>query len=193
MVEHIVPNKSSLKRMNSNPYSKASEDDQSVFISGNLEQVSKHVEDLFSDDEFLFEDNDEDQSFVSDFSGTFNYAESDPDMLTKADSILYNQFGVKVLQIIASAICNGDLSSTDLVLQALAYKSQRIVRGKKGIRYKDSWGMFWLGIRTLIKGRGLVPFLDHFELPSKLSTFKPKLMDICGLNSETLGKPGLQA
>ena len=43
-----------------------------------------------------------------------------------------------------------------------------------------------------MKGRGLVPFVDHFEIPSKLSSYKLKMVKLCGLDMESLGKPGLQ-
>ena len=187
----------SLERMNSNP-SKNNEDAESVysrggslFIAGNLNESCRKIEDFYTD-----EDDEEDE--VETDSETSDHTLFEPDdiggseMFKKADDMLFDIFGVRVLQVVATSLLAGSLSSTDLLIQALAYKCQRITRGTRGVRYKDSWGMFWCGVRMMIKGRGLVPFLEHFEIPSKLSKFKTKIMKICGLEKETLGKPGLQ-
>ena len=34
--------------------------------------------------------------------------------------------------------------------------------------------------------------MDHFLIPSALSKFKRKLIDLCCLKEEEIGKPGLQ-
>ena len=49
MSEHFVPR--SLRRMNSNPKKKSSDDTESLFIAGNLDQVPKQIEDIYTDDE----------------------------------------------------------------------------------------------------------------------------------------------
>ena len=189
MSDYLI-SRSSLKRMNSNPKNKNSEDAQSLFISGNLDQVTKKLEDIYTDDEDDADPEDE----IDEKEAIFVESDAfkDTELVKRADELLFDQFGVKVLETIAASLLEGILSPTDLTIQALAYKCQRIKRGKRGVRYKESWGNFWCGVRTLIKGRGLVPFMDHFELPSKLSKFKPKILRMCGLNPDTLGKPGLQ-
>ena len=60
------------------------------------------------------------------------------------------------------------------------------------IRYLDSYGMFWAGIRNLLKARGLVAFKEHFPIPSNLGKFKEKIIESCGLEKKSLGKSGLQ-
>ena len=176
------------RRMNSNPNKRKLDntETESVFITGNLDVVAKSVEDLYTDDEEFDDEEPLDETFteLTDME--------DSELLKKADKLLFDHYGVNILRTIATSLICNTLSPEDLTIQALAYKCQRIKRGKRGIRYKESWGMFWCGVRSLIKGRGLVPFLDHFELPAKLSKFKVKIMEICGLSKETLGKPGLQ-
>jgi hypothetical protein len=139
--------------------------------------------DLYSDDE------EEECNKEYDHENTDN--DGVEEKIKKADDILQRSFGVRVLELVADYIIDGHLSTMDMIIQALAYRFQKLKRGKSGIRYKDSWGMFWCGVRTLIRGRGLVAFLDHFDIPTKLSKFKPKLLECCGLDSESLGKAGL--
>jgi len=54
--------------------------------------------------------------------------------------------------------------------------------------------MFWAATRNLIKTRGLVPFYDHFVVPSKsqLVKFKARILKLCGLDKSKMGKPGIQ-
>ena len=174
------------RRMNSNPNKKKLDDTESVFMTGNLDQVAESIEDLYTDDEEFDDEEPFDESFpeIKDME--------DSELFQKADSLLFDHYGVNILRTIATSLLCNKLKPEELTIQALAYKCQRMKRGKQGIRYKESWGMFWCGVRALIKGRGLVPFLDHFELPAKLSKYKSKILEICGLTKETLGKPGLQ-
>ena len=185
-----------MKRINSNPYKPSDPnknfDEQSIFISGNLLPEIKPVYDLDSDD-----DDDEAEEYDREYSHNtdIDNPEEEPgaeEKMKKADDILQRSFGVRVLELVAGYIIDGQLSSMEIIIQALAYRCQKLKRGKSGIRYKDSWGIFWCGVRTIIRGRGIVPFLDHFDVPSKLSKFKPKMLECCGLDSDSLGKAGLQ-
>ena len=179
-----------MKRMNSNPSKPAdpskSFDEQSIFISGNLLPEIKPVYDIYSDEE------DDDEECNKEYSHENTDNDGVEEKMKKADDILQRSFGVRILELVAGYIIDGQLSTMDMIIQALAYRCQKLKRGKSGIRYKESWGMFWCGVRTLIRGRGLVAFLDHFDIPTKLSKFKPKLLECCGLDSESLGKAGLQ-
>ena len=151
--------------MNSNPNKKKLDDTESLFMTGNLDQVAESIEDLYTDDEEFDDEEPFDDSFpeIKDME--------DSELFQKADSLLFDHYGVSILRTIATSLLCNKLKPEELTIQALAYKCQRMKRGKQGIRYKESWGMFWCGVRALIKGRGLVPFLDHFELPAKLSKY----------------------
>ena len=177
-------------RMNSDPDGRKTApltfDQQSIFISGNLRRNEGVVEELFSDDDIEWDLDDEG------LAAKETTLDDETNYVKKADDILMKGFGIRVLETAAKCLVNGKINQDDMVIQALAYLCQKLLRGKKGIRYHESWGLWWCGVRTLIKGRGLVPFLDHFELPAKLSKYRPKILDICGLKPETLGKSGLQ-
>ena len=43
-----------------------------------------------------------------------------------------------------------------------------------------------------MKSAGLVPFMDHFAIPTVLSKYRKKLLNLCGLKEDTLGRSGLQ-
>ena len=180
---------STMLRMNSDPSiftrNQLHFDQQSEFISGNISPSVKPVEDYYSEEEWGDEEIDHD---VTEEENQLMLDEK----IKQADDICFENFGVRILETVAGSLLSGKIDKDDIVLQAMAYKCQKILRGKSGIRYKDSWGMYWCGIRTLVKGRALTPFIDHFELPTKLSKYKAKVLDCCGLNSETLGKAGLQ-
>ena len=177
-----------LSRMNSDPArSKKFNrdfDQSSIFISGNIFPKDKPVDDCYSDEDS------EEEDFRDAFGEEVNQTTSEG-KIRKADDILFKQFGVRVLETVAGCLLDGKMDKMDLIVQALAYRCQKILRGKSGIRYDESWGMYWCGIRTLLRGRALVPFLDHFDLPTKLSKYKEKILDHCGLDSESLGNSGL--
>ena len=62
-------------------------------------------------------------------------------------------------------------------------------------RYKKSWGLFWAAARNLVRARGLLAFKDHFSVPSssQLSHYQKQIVEICGLTSSSVGKPGVQS
>ena len=47
----------------------------------------------------------------------------------------------------------------------------------------------------MVKSRGLIPFRDNFVVPSasQLSHYQKKILDLCGLQTELVGKPGKQS
>ena len=95
--------------------------------------------------------------------------EEDSKVLTFEDylevnKILRDIYGVNVIELACKYILSGKLNSMDLVVQALSYKMQKLSRGIGGIRYLPSWGCFWASVREIVRARGLVPFLDHFEV-----------------------------
>ena len=171
--------------MNSNPFKHCSGDDESLVLGGNLHQDLRDVDSLASGDE-LYSSSDEEVDIIERYNGEKS------NLFRDADAVLFKSFGINILETLAQCLLSGQIQSDDLIIQALSYKCQRILRGRRGIRYKDSWGMYWYAVRNIVKGRGLVPFVDHFEIPSKLSSYKLKMVKLCGLDMESLGKPGLQ-
>ena len=178
-----------MKRFNSDPYSTP----QSSVIAGNLDNCSRRLETLtsLSDDEGLEDDNDDEPNIKSNYRV---HDKASEDEITKADNILFDIYGVNLISLISKMIVAGDMVPDEFVIQSLAYKCQFLVRGKTGVRYLRSWGLFWSAIRNIIKSRGIVPFLDHFPVPSQsqLVKYKSEAMKMCGLEKTTIGRPGLQ-
>jgi hypothetical protein len=50
----------------------------------------------------------------------------------------------------------------------------------------------WAGVRNLLKTRGLIVFKEHFPIPTDLSKMRKKIINACGLETNSLGKSGLQ-
>ena len=177
--------KSTLKRVNSGGPSNVSSA-ASVFKSGNLDSVRRHVEDLsdedLSDIELEEADNKHDVSFQP----------LSLDDYKKADNMFREVFGVPIIENFTQLILKEKMTPKDIVVQSLAYQVMKQIRGSSGVRYLESYGMYWTGVRNIVKTAGLVPFLDHFSIPTVLSKYKKKILNLCGLKEETLGKPGLQ-
>ena len=178
-----------MKRFNSDPYNTT----QSSVIAGNLDNFSRRLETLtsLSDDEGL------DDDIVDEPNIKSNYRINDSashDEITKADKILFDIYGVNMISLVSKMIVAGDMLPDEFVIQSLAYKCQFLVRGKTGVRYEKSWGLFWSACRNIIKSRGIVPFLDHFPVPSQsqLVKYKSEAMKMCGLEKASIGRPGLQ-
>ena len=158
----------------------------SVFKSGNLNVEERHVEDLADDDISEIDYNEIEHG--CDVSSE----ELSLDDYKRADTVLSEVFGIPIIENFAKLILNEGIKPKDILVQSLAYQIMKKIRGSSGVRYQDSYGMFWASIRNIIKSAGLVPFLDHFTIPTDLSKYKKKLLHMCGLKEETLGKSGLQ-
>ena len=158
----------------------------SVLMSGNI--------DLLDDEE-----DSEEEIDVAEVGGldpcssdSLNHISSDE--LEKADKMLEDIFGHSgILKNLIRALLLGLIDGgSDIALQALVFKVQALFSGKHSVRYTEAYGCFWSGIRNLIKSRGLIPFKEHFPVPTNLSKFKKRMLEICGLDPMTLGTSGLQ-
>ena len=145
----------SLHRVNSGGEAFAS---VSEYIGGNL-SVSTTGLGLTIENEDFFSESDEDTDFGSEDLGPLTL-----DDYRKADKLMSDTFDINVLEETVKNLLSGKMFPSEMVLQSLAYKTQKISRGKTGVRYLSSWGAFWAGVREIVKSRGLVPFLDHFEV-----------------------------
>ena len=96
-----------------------------------------------------------------------------------------------VMSCIVRAINTGLIDCSDISLQSFLYKVQSVTRGKKSVRYHDSYGMFWAGVRNIIKSSGLVVFKEHYPVPTNLNTYKKKIVNLCGIDPSSLGSSGL--
>ena len=163
------------------------DDLSSVYISGNLDCKPRYMHD--SDDG---EDENDDDDLFEDCSDELD----EPltlEEIGKVEEIFADTYGFKnSLAHLVKLLLSQKLSSSDLAVQNLVYKVQSLKNGPKSVRYLPSWGMYWAAIRNMIKSRGLVAFSEHFCIPTRLSNFKDKILDLCGLNKNMLGKPGLQ-
>ena len=133
-------------------------DTRSEFIAGNVNLAQCTLEPPTEDADFSDSEEEEGELAPEDSKTTL-------DDYVKANSILSDMYGVNVLELATKYIVSGKLNSTDMTIQALSYKMQKMSRGSsKAIRYLPSWGCFWASVREIVKARGLVPFLDHFEV-----------------------------
>ena len=176
--------KTSLRRVNSGG---ADFDNQSEYLGGNID-VSQYIQDYNEECEDL-SDIEDDEDVSLDHAGE-NVLPLSAEDYEKVNKVLCEIYGVNVLDLACKFILNGKLDGKDFVLQALAYKMMRLKRGTSAIRYLSSWGCFWASVREIVRARGLVPFLDHFEVnrisgcsaplilaPADVSTIKPCTLD----------------
>lgn len=151
--------KTSLRRVNSGGLDF---DTQSEFLGGNIDG-SQYLQD------FNEEENKDLSDIEDEDDGDFDHTSENVLPFTledyeKVNKVLCQTYGVNVLQLACKFILNGKLDDEDFVVQALAYKTMRLNRGTSSIRYLPSWGCFWASVREIVRARGLVPFLDHFEV-----------------------------
>ena len=164
------------------------EDLSSIYISGNLDCKPRNVHD--SDEE---DDDDDDYDLFEDCTEDLDDEPLTIDEFMKAEDLLVGTYGFKnSLSTFVKLLLTQRLSTSDLAVQSIVYKIQAMKKGSKSLRYLPSWGMYWAAIRNLVKSRGLVAFSEHFCIPTRLSKFKDKILDLCGLSKIMLGKPGLQ-
>ena len=190
---YLLPRQSSVRSVNSDLEAEGeNEEAESVYISGNLN--FKPINNLECGEE---EDDDDYESDQEEFVDCVEKLVDEESInlidIEKADRILSQTFGINnCIKQFVGLLLNDQISVTDIAVQGFVYKVQSVRKGSRSLRYLPSWGMFWAGIRNLIKSRGLVPFSEHFCIPTRLSTFRDKIINMCGLQKEMLGKPGLQ-
>ena len=179
-----------MKRFNSNPGSSSSA--QSSIIAGNICDIPTRVDSISDEDETASDDNWEEKEEISiDINDTYTATK---DEVAMADKLLYEIFGVNLISVLVKLVIAGAVLPREFAVQSIAYMCQAKVRGKSGVRYLRSWGLFWASVRNIVKSRGIVPFLDHFTVPSKsqLVKYKQDAISLCGLDKSSIGKPGLQ-
>ena len=177
-----------LKRFNSGEPSNI--ESLSILKSGILDGSSKSVHDLSDSD---FDSIDDDDSFKCEQQALLT--EDTPvtlEDLRIVDQMLEDVFGIPIVANLIRLLLKGIMKTDNISVQALSYEVVKYTRGITGIRYLSSYGMFWAAVRNIIKTRGLVPFMDHFMIPSALSKFKKKLLDVCGISEDSLGSSGIQ-
>ena len=165
-------------------------DGRSEILAGNLGHTVKDVCESDSGESDYGQD-----SSGHDFEteNEMNFEDVSVNELKQADVILENSFGFKkIVTSFIRLLTTGKIASTDILVQALCYKIQRLCKGNHSVRYLDSYGMFWAGVRNLIKSRGLVVFQEHIPIPSKIGKYRSKIIKLCGLDKRLLGKSGLQ-
>ena len=160
----------------------------SIYLAGNIDLGSEDEESTFD-------------TFESD---SFNHGEEvteceivDHKDLTmeevqRTNSLIEAFHGQRnIMSCIVRAINAGLIDCSDISLQSFLYKVQSVTRGKKSVRYHDSYGMFWAGVRNIIKSSGLVVFKEHYPVPTNLNTYKKKIVNLCGIDPSSLGSSGL--
>ena len=182
-----------LQRFNSDPNSQPS-----TILGGNIFGIPGDLASVSDESDIESQESESDPEEQSEVTDEVTGFESQPvteDQVKKADKLLYEVFGLNLISILVKMILNQQIHAKDFIIQGLAYKCQSLIRGKSGVRYLDSWGMFWAATRNLIKTRGLIPFYDHFVIPSKsqLVRFKSNVLKLCGLEKSKIGRPGIQS
>ena len=164
----------------------------SEILAGNLGHTA---DDEWSSDTFVEESDYEgdDTSFDNGLESEFYHNDLSLNEIKLADGILENTYGCgKILTSFIRLLITGKIAEKDILVQALCYKVQSVSKGNHSVRYLESYGMFWAGVRNLIKSRGLVVFHEHFPIPSKLGKYRSRIIQLCGLDKSLLGKSGLQ-
>ena len=156
----------------------------SDILAGNLDQV------------FSFSSDESDDSSDESLENRSVFVDA-PDLtnvdLRKVDEIIHEKLGIRnTMKHFIAIVLSGELSVTDILVQALVYRVRILSQGKRSVRFSDSYGMFWAGVRNIVKTRGLVVFREHFPIPTCLSTMKKKVIQKCQLDPISLGKSGLQ-
>ena len=164
-------------------------DSSSVLLAGNLEN-----------NDFSSDEDEEPINHFSDWESTSAGAGDDGfenigmEDIFKCDSMFQNVTGVVgTIRKLVKLIVSGHINPSDILMQALSVSVQVKYCGKFSVRYTDSYGMFWAGVRNLQKSRSLIVFKEHFPIPTNLSRMKHKIIELCGLDPCTLGKSGLQS
>ena len=167
-------------------------DDQrsrSTILAGNIASGERFL-DFSSEDEC---DDYEDWNSTSSLHTGSSETDISLEDLKQADKIFEECFGFHtILSSMIRLLLSGDILPTDILCQALAYTVQIHINGKHSVRYLESYGLFWAGVRNLIKTRGLIPFREHMPIPSNIGKSKEKIIQICNLDKMSLGKSGLQ-
>ena len=177
-----------LRRVNSGGPSNIESESESTFQAGNLDNSRRTVNELLTDNDLESSD-DDDSTLENQYSFETLLTLED---IRKVDKVLEDTYGIPIIQHLTMLLLKGILQPTHISVQSMAYQVVRLTRGVSGVRYHESYGMFWAAIRNLIKSSGLVPFMDHFMIPSALSKYKKKLLTLGGLSVDKLGKLGIQ-
>ena len=169
------------------PLSEIDADFHSDILAGNLASCEIQSSSVEGDEELCHEDDEE----TIDVNEMGEIALED---LKKVDEIIKDQLGIPdVLSNFIKLLLSEKMLPTEILVQALANKVQSSIKGKHSIRYKDSYGMYWAGVRNILKQRGLVVFQEHFPIPTDLTKMKKKIIETCDLETSSLGKSGLIA
>ena len=181
-----------MKRYNSNPDSTCG---QSNIIAGNVFNFKGRVESISDEEDYVVDDNypneGERDQIHADIKDTANATTEE---VQAADKLLFDIFGINVISVLVKLLLTGSVIPREFTIQSVAYMCQCVIRGKSGVRYLRSWGLFWAAARNIVKTRGIVPFMDHFSVPSKsqLVKYKSDALSLCGLEKSSIGKPGIQ-
>ena len=179
-----------IRRVRSN----AESDVKSFIITGNLYEVPTDIESLdLEEDHDSIEFNENVQ--IDDARICVNSEPCTLEEYNKANRLCEDVYGINLIEIVTKLLLNNDLDVKEFVIQGLAYKAQSLTRGTSGVRYQQSWGLFWAAMRNIVRSRGILGFRDHFNVPSasQLARYQHKIMEVCGLKSETVGRPGIQS
>ena len=166
-------------------------DSSSVLLAGNIELYSKDPDDSLDDD--VVGGSYFNTRITTEDTVQVNVEDVCMNDILKCEQMFENQTGVYgTLRKLVKLIIDGQVHPSEILMQALSYKVQMCSGGKFSVRYNDSYGMFWAGVRNLQKSRSLIVFKEHFPIPSNLSRMSKKIIDICGLDPNSIGKSGLQ-
>ena len=165
-------------------------DSSSLQLAGNLE-TNVFLSDDEDDESFNYFS---DRESTSAGTGDDRFENIGMEDIVKCDGMFQNVTGVVgTIRKLVKLIISGLINPSDILMQALSVSVQMKYCGKFSVRYTDSYGMFWAGVRNLQKSRSLIVFKEHFPIPSNLSRMKHKIINLCGLDPCTLGKSGLQS
>ena len=102
----------------------------SGILAGNLEPITTYSSDEFDDS---LDESSANPSVVAD-------RHVDIRDLKHADKIIFEKLGVNnTIEHLILLLISGELSVTDILVQALTYRVQKIIHGKHSMRYSNSY------------------------------------------------------
>ena len=101
----------------------------SIFISGNIHEISCNVGTIEEDEEVEYSSHDNNESI------NLSVEPSKLADYQKAGLICQSVYGIDILDMLTKLLISDQFDAKDFALQALAYRIQSVVRGVHGLRY----------------------------------------------------------
>ena len=113
----------------------------SIFISGNIHEISCNVGTIEEDEEVEYSSHDNNESI------NLSVEPSKLADYQKAGLICQSVYGIDILDMLTKLLISDQFDAKDFALQALAYRIQSVVRGVHGLRYINLIFILYFSVR----------------------------------------------